>query len=78
MNKNEIIKAWKNPELRTHSNFSHPAGQSFNELTEEEMLSVQGAGDVQTETTPTVTTASSPFCLVTTIGVGVTVSLEFC
>jgi type 2 lantibiotic (TIGR03893 family) len=78
MNKNEIIQAWKNPEFRSNSNFSHPAGQAFSELSVDEMMNIQGAGDVQPETTPTTTIASSGFCAVTTVGVGVTLSLQFC
>ncbi|MCA0987021.1 mersacidin family lantibiotic [Guptibacillus algicola] len=78
MNKTDIIRSWKNPELRTHSTFIHPAGQAFNELSEQEMMDVQGAGDVQPETTPTTTIASSGFCAVTTVGVGVTLSLKYC
>ncbi|RBP02474.1 mersacidin family lantibiotic [Rossellomorea aquimaris] len=78
MTKTEIINAWKNPEARANISFSHPAGLSYGELSTEEMMNIQGAGDVQPETTPTTTIASSGFCAVTTIGVGVTLSLQFC
>jgi type 2 lantibiotic (TIGR03893 family) len=55
----EIIKAWKDPEYRKGKNISHPSGQAFTELSIEEMINIQGAGDVQPNTTPTITTSST-------------------
>ncbi|MFQ9601915.1 MAG: lichenicidin A2 family type 2 lantibiotic [Staphylococcus aureus] len=36
------------------------AGKFFEDLSEEEMLMLQGAGDVDVEVTPTITTSSTP------------------
>lgn len=63
MSNQEIIKAWKNPELRANMELSHPSGTAFTELSVEEMVDIQGAGDIQPMTTPT--TISSSSCLVT-------------
>lgn len=76
MTKEKMIQAWKNPELRTNATV-HPSGISFGELTEEEMMSVQGAGDVTPETTPI--TLSSTICHAGfTVGVTVAVSYATC
>lgn len=50
----EIIAAWKNPEVRKKFNSVpvHPSGKSFSQLTEEELAQFQGAGDVKPETSP--------------------------
>ncbi|WJD83658.1 mersacidin family lantibiotic [Priestia megaterium] len=79
MTNNQLIEAWKNPELRANLDIQHPSGQAFAELSIDEMLNIQGAGDVQPETTPaTSTVTSTAFCLVTTVPVGVTISLKWC
>lgn len=53
MTNEQLIKAWKNPELRGKlHNINHPSGSSFTELSEREMMEIQGSGDVQPETTP--------------------------
>ncbi|MFC9541432.1 mersacidin/lichenicidin family type 2 lantibiotic [Lysinibacillus sp. NPDC056959] len=51
--KEDIIAAWKNPEVREKFNSVpvHPSGKSFGELTEEELAQIQGASDVKPETT---------------------------
>ena len=53
MSKEAIIEAWKNPEIRSRveSIQPHPSGKAFNELTLEELAEVQGASDVNPETT---------------------------
>ncbi|MCA0987010.1 mersacidin family lantibiotic [Guptibacillus algicola] len=76
MSKEKTIQAWKNPEMRSVS-MNHPAGQAFSELTIEDMMTIQGAGDVQPETTPT--TVSSGVCVGWfTAGVTVTISYAKC
>ncbi|MFJ5565999.1 mersacidin family lantibiotic [Lysinibacillus xylanilyticus] len=52
--KEEIIAAWKDPEVREKLNSLpvHPSGKTFGELTEEELAEIQGASDVNPETTP--------------------------
>lgn len=53
MSKQDIIKAWKNPEFRKHNSLAHPSGESFHELSEEEMNTITGgSGDIQPQTTP--------------------------
>ncbi|WJD83657.1 mersacidin family lantibiotic [Priestia megaterium] len=72
-NNQHLIEAWKNPELRANLDVQHPSGQAFTELSTDEMLNIQGAGDVQPETTPL--TISSWGC---GAGVGVLLSKAFC
>ncbi|TKI35006.1 mersacidin family lantibiotic, partial [Bacillus mycoides] len=48
----------------------HPSGKPLNELTLEEMAEIQGAGDVQPE--------SSPLCVATVVTVGMYVSKKIC
>jgi type 2 lantibiotic (TIGR03893 family) len=60
MSKEAMIQSWKNPELRRDLSVNHPAGQAFGELSKEDMMKIQGAGDVQPETTPTF--ASTNIC----------------
>ena len=74
MTNQEIIKAWKNPEERANMEVAHPSGAAFTELSLDEMVNVQGAGDVQPMTTPTVT-VSSTSCAAT---IGYTLSKVFC
>lgn len=50
MSKEEKIKALKNPELRSLG-LSHPVGKTMSELSEEELANIQGASDVNPETT---------------------------
>ncbi|WP_427109322.1 mersacidin family lantibiotic [Lysinibacillus xylanilyticus] len=52
--KEEIIAAWKDPKVRGEFNSLpvHPSGKNFDELSEEELAQIQGAGDVKPETTP--------------------------
>ncbi|RBP02481.1 lichenicidin A2 family type 2 lantibiotic [Rossellomorea aquimaris] len=75
MTKEMMIQAWKNPELRSDLT-NHPAGQAFSELSADEMRSIQGAGDVQPETTPSL---SSGYCLGwATVGISITISYATC
>lgn len=64
-----LIKAWKNPELRSQYDFEneHPSGKSFEELSTQEMVAINGASDVQPDTVTT------PVC-----AVSIAVSIEFC
>jgi len=63
MTQEQIIKAWKNPELRNNftGNLNHPSGTSLSELSIEEMQFIQGAGDVQPDavTTPICAVAAA-------------------
>ncbi|HDR7624972.1 mersacidin family lantibiotic [Bacillus tropicus] len=54
-----LIEAWKDPEIREKAkNFpQHPSGKAIHELTVEELAEIQGASDVQPETTPACVTA---------------------
>ena len=53
MSKEQMIEALKDPEARKKLwEVEHPSGKPLNELTLEELAEVQGAGDVQPETTP--------------------------
>ncbi|QLK09303.1 hypothetical protein BMG_6075 (plasmid) [Priestia megaterium] len=74
MTNNQLIEAWKNPELRANLDIQHPSGQAFAELSTDEMLSIQGAGDVQPETTPVAVT-SSAVCIGVT---GAIISIKYC
>ena len=69
MSKEQIIKSWKNPELRNQMNFEmdHPCGKGFQELSFEEMVGINGAAEVSPDAITT------PVCLVS-----VAVSLKFC
>ncbi|QLK09302.1 hypothetical protein BMG_6074 (plasmid) [Priestia megaterium] len=80
MTNNQLIEAWKNPELRANLDIQHPSGQAFAELSTDEMLSIQGAGDVQPETTPATTiSTSSASCVVgITGGISVVASFKHC
>ncbi|RBP02475.1 mersacidin family lantibiotic [Rossellomorea aquimaris] len=79
MSNEQIIKAWKNPELRGAS-LHHPAGQSFGELSADEMMNIQGAGDVQPETTPAtvISTSSAPCIAGLTAGISIVYSVKNC
>ncbi|MCA0987020.1 mersacidin family lantibiotic [Guptibacillus algicola] len=79
MQNEKTILAWKNPELRSQSTI-HPAGQAFGELTKDEMMNIQGAGDVQTETSPTITisTSSAPCVGGLTAGITISYSIKKC
>ena len=70
LTKEEIIAAWKDPEVRgKFENLPvHPSGKSFGELTEEELAEIQGAADVKPETTP----------LCVGIIIGLTASIKIC
>ncbi|MFK4311034.1 type 2 lantibiotic (TIGR03893 family) [Bacillus sp. RC242] len=57
MSKEQMIEALKDPEARKKlGEVDHPSGKPINELTLEELAEVQGAGDVQPETTPACVT----------------------
>ncbi|PJO41591.1 mersacidin family lantibiotic [Lysinibacillus xylanilyticus] len=70
--KEEIIAAWKDPEAREKLNSLpvHPSGKTFGELTEEELAEIQGASDVNPETTP--------LCMAGTAIIAGVVSINFC
>ncbi|WJD83661.1 lichenicidin A2 family type 2 lantibiotic [Priestia megaterium] len=61
MTDRQLIEAWKNPELRANLVVKHPSGQAFAELSTDEMLSIQGAANLQGEPIPTI--ASSAVCV---------------
>ncbi|OTY52016.1 type 2 lantibiotic [Bacillus thuringiensis serovar graciosensis] len=52
--KEELVEAWENPQVREKLKDlpNHPSGKALNELSEEELAEIQGASDVQPETTP--------------------------
>ena len=70
LTKEEIIAAWKDPQVREKlENLPlHPSGKSFGDLTEEELAQVQGAADVKPETTP----------LCVGVIIGLTTSIKIC
>ncbi|MGE7692370.1 mersacidin family lantibiotic [Lysinibacillus sp. NPDC097214] len=72
MTKEEIIAAWKDPAVREKfKNVPiHPSGKSFGELTEEELADIQGASDVNPETTP--------LCFAGATIIATVVSVNFC
>ncbi|WP_102275103.1 mersacidin family lantibiotic [Cytobacillus massiliigabonensis] len=70
MSRQQLVQAWKNPELRSKMGVGHPSGKAFEELSIEEMVNIQGAGDIQPNTTP-----SSIPC---GFGGGILVSMLFC
>ncbi|MCW9134382.1 lichenicidin A2 family type 2 lantibiotic [Bacillus paramycoides] len=71
MSKEQMIEALKNPEARKKlGEVEHPSGKPLNELTLEELAEIQGAGDVQPE--------SSPLCVATVVTVGMYVSKKIC
>ncbi|MBD8014518.1 mersacidin family lantibiotic [Microbacterium sp. APC 3898] len=71
MTKQQIINAWKNPEIRdgVEKVTPHPSGKAFNELTLDELAEVQGASDVAPETTPACVAA---------FATGLLFSIKFC
>lgn len=73
MSNQQLVQALKNPELRAKMGIEHPAGKAFDELSVEEMVNIQGAGDVQPDTT-----VSSWPCGVLIFTGGVTLSTEVC
>ena len=70
LTKEEIIAAWKDPQVREKlENLPlHPSGKSFGDLTEEELAQVQGAADVKPET--------APLCV--GVIIGLTTSIKIC
>ena len=70
LTKEEIIAAWKDPQVREKlENLPlHPSGKSYGDLTEEELAQVQGAADVKPETTP----------LCVGVIIGLTTSIKIC
>ncbi|MFF2444985.1 mersacidin family lantibiotic [Priestia megaterium] len=76
MSKELIIRALKDRSLREkmETEFFHPSGSSIEELSIEEMENIQGAYDVQPDTTPLCFVASA------TVGgaTGLGFSIMFC
>ncbi|MFG6113701.1 lichenicidin A2 family type 2 lantibiotic [Halobacillus sp. MO56] len=66
MNRTQIAKALKNPELRTKLGVESPAGETLGELNKDELSRINGGSDVQPETSPTCVT------------IGITLSLAYC
>ncbi|APH07160.1 mersacidin family lantibiotic [Bacillus weihaiensis] len=65
----EIIEALKNQDVRAKfEGITHPSGKALNELSEEELAAIQGASDVQPETTP----------LCVGVIIGLTTSIKIC
>ena len=67
LSKEEIIAAWRDPEVREKFNSlpEHPSGKSYGDLTAEELAEIQGAGDVKPETTTFIGGTS----LITTVSI---------
>ncbi|MFJ7755855.1 mersacidin family lantibiotic [Peribacillus muralis] len=71
MSREDQIKALKNPEAKgAEGVMENPAGKTFNELSGEELAAVQGASDVQAETTP--------LCIAASIGATIIFSVRNC
>ncbi|OUB64771.1 lichenicidin prepeptide [Bacillus thuringiensis serovar zhaodongensis] len=68
--KEELVEAWKDPQVREKLKDlpKHPSGKALNELSEEELAGIQGASDVQPETTP----------LCVGVIIGITASIKIC
>ncbi|MDA2483632.1 mersacidin/lichenicidin family type 2 lantibiotic, partial [Bacillus cereus] len=68
--KEELVEAWKDPQVREKLKDlpKHPSGKALNELSEEELAEIQGASDVQPETTP----------LCVGVIIGLTTSIKIC
>jgi type 2 lantibiotic (TIGR03893 family) len=71
MSREDQIKVLKNPELRgSEKTVENPAGKTFNELSSEELAAVQGASDVNPETTT--------ICIAASVGATVIFSWRNC
>lgn len=68
MSKEEKIQALKNPEVR--GDVENPAGKTLNELSSEELAGIQGASDVNPETTP--------LCIWASVGATIIFSVRNC
>lgn len=68
MSKEEQIKALKNPE--NQRNVESPVGKTLNELSPEELTAIQGASDVNPETTP--------LCVAYSVGATIVFSVKHC
>ncbi|MES1042741.1 type 2 lantibiotic [Peribacillus simplex] len=64
------MRALKNPEERGAEGIENPAGKTLNELSGEELAAVQGASDVNPETTP--------LCIAASIGATIIFSVRNC
>ena len=71
MTKEQQIDALKNPELRG-GDLQSPVGRSMYEMTQDELLLIQGASDVNPDTTTT------PLCIAFSIGATVIFSIKNC
>lgn len=69
MSREEKINALKNPEVRS-KDVENPAGKAMNELSSEELAEIQGASDVNPETTP--------LCIAASIGATIIFSVRNC
>lgn len=76
MENEQIIKLWKNPELRgKHKDVpSHPSGKGFHELSMEDMMAITGAAEVYPQATPTVSAIVSAIGTSSKVCVGLSVS----
>jgi mersacidin/lichenicidin family type 2 lantibiotic len=76
MENEQIIKAWKNPELRgKHKDVpSHPSGKGFHELSMEDMMAITGAAEVHPQTTPSVSQILSVISRSSRACIGISVS----
>lgn len=69
MSRKEKINALKNPEIRSHE-IENPVGKTMNELSSDELAGIQGASDVNAETTP--------LCIAASIGATIIFSMRNC
>lgn len=66
----QLVKAWKDPDYRQTAqlNVAHPSGEALMEISDEELMRINGgADDTQAAVTPTPLTSSLP-C---TVGIGI-------
>lgn len=82
MNRNDLVKAWKDPSYRERAgvSISHPAGEVLTEISDEELMRVNGGAGVEPQATPTTvtTTTSSGWCVSAGIGTGLLVTFAVC
>ncbi|MDI3329058.1 MAG: mersacidin family lantibiotic [Alicyclobacillaceae bacterium] len=82
MEKEQVIRAWKNPSYRAAwgAPIAHPAGEVLAGLDDDELARIYGGGDVQAETTPicaisATVAASSAACAGVGAGISVGVTI---
>jgi mersacidin/lichenicidin family type 2 lantibiotic len=78
VNRNDLVKAWKDPSYRERAgvSISHPAGEVLTEISDEELMRVNGGAGVEPQATPT--TVSSAWCVSAGIGTGLLLTFTVC